>query len=109
MKYLKICNTNSHCIWAIIFALLLSYASHAQFVTTWKTNNPGSSQDNQITIPGKGTYKIAWQEVGNAHNKGTTQGQNVTTVTFPKAGIYKVSMSGGYNKYSLMKNGQETT
>ena len=32
------------------------------FITTWKTDNDGLSEDNQITIPGSGTnYIINWK------------------------------------------------
>src|SRR5690606_27824054 len=36
------------------------------FITTWKTDNPGTSQDNQITIPTVGTgylYHVYWEKV----------------------------------------------
>jgi len=67
------------------------------FITTWKTDNPGTSANNQITIPGTGTnYLIEWQEVGNPANNGSTIGNNITTVTFPTPGTYRVSISGDF-------------
>ena len=75
--------------------------AQAQFITTWKTNNYGISKDNQVTIPGRGSYNIAWQEVGNVQNKGTAQGKNATTITFPKVGIYRISISGGLQQLNF--------
>jgi len=41
------------------------------FVTLWKTNNPGSTEDNQIEIPDTKTYyKVFWEELGNPTNFG---------------------------------------
>ncbi|MBX2927398.1 MAG: BspA family leucine-rich repeat surface protein [Saprospiraceae bacterium] len=75
------------------------------FITTWKTDNPGTSANNQITIPGTGTgYLIEWEEVGNPANNGTAIGNNTTTVTFPAPGTYRVSISGGFTRI-LFNNG----
>ena len=39
------------------------------FVTIWKTDNPGGTEDNQIEILGTGTnYKVFWEEIGNPTN-----------------------------------------
>ena len=71
------------------------------FITTWKTDNDGLSKDNQITIPGTGTnYIINWEEVGNPTNKGTETATNTHTITFPNAGTYKISISGGAPEFS---------
>ena len=68
------------------------------FVTTWKTDNPGSSGINQIRIPGYGSYTIDWEEAGNPANNGTAAGSGTTIVTFPNAGIYQVSITGGLTR-----------
>ncbi|MCB0518186.1 MAG: BspA family leucine-rich repeat surface protein [Saprospiraceae bacterium] len=71
------------------------------FVTTWKTDNPGSSGPNQITIPGNGTnYDIIWEEVGNPSNNDTITGNGTTTVTFPAPGIYRVGIHPGSGTFS---------
>jgi surface protein len=81
---------------ALALALLLTHTlAQAQFVTVWQTNNDGISEVNQITIPAKGNYSIVWQEVGKPQNQGKATGKDVTTLTFPKAGKYKVSIRGG--------------
>jgi hypothetical protein len=54
------------------------------FVTIWKTDNPGSSANNQITIPGLGNnYPIQWEDVNNPAINGITTGNDATTVYFP--------------------------
>lgn len=86
---------------------LISLVAQAQFVTVWKTDNKGDSQSNQITIPAKGSYQIAWQEVDNPKNKGKVKGENVTTVTFPRAGKYRVSITGGLKQIRFGNEGDE--
>jgi len=67
------------------------------FVTIWKTDNPGISANNQITINGIGNaYWIVWEEVGNSANTGSETGSGFHTVTFPSAGTYQVSISGDF-------------
>jgi len=79
------------------------------FITVWKTNNPGTSANNRITIPGTGNnYTILWEEVGNPGNNGTTIGNNTTTVTFPSAGTYRVSIlpgNGSFNRINFNNGG----
>ncbi|HAS40733.1 MAG TPA: hypothetical protein DCS93_09655 [Microscillaceae bacterium] len=88
-----------------VFALV--HTSGAQFVTTWKTNNPGISKHNQITIPAQGSYTIFWQEVGNSHNHGKAKGRNFTTLTFPKAGLYKISITGRLRQILFSNQGDK--
>lgn len=65
------------------------------FITIWKTDNPGTSASNQITIPATGSYyTIEWEEVANPSNNGIINiASNVRIVTFPSAGTYKVTIS----------------
>ncbi|WP_437398188.1 BspA family leucine-rich repeat surface protein [Flagellimonas lutimaris] len=69
--------------------------SSTYFITTWKTDNPGISADNQITIPTFSgetyNYTVDWGD-GNSDT-------NVTgdiTHTYATAGTYQVSISGGF-------------
>lgn len=91
-------STLSVCLLAMALALGSSISASAQqpFITTWQTDNAGTSTSNQITIPGAGSnYDIYWEEVGNPANQGSATGNGVTTVTFPSAGTYRVSISPG--------------
>ncbi|MCW5912257.1 MAG: BspA family leucine-rich repeat surface protein [Cyclobacteriaceae bacterium] len=81
--------------------LLLCIAAHAQpFITTWKTDNPGVSANNQITIPTTGTgynYNIYWERVGSPAINGTLTNQTGNaTITFPAVGTYRVEISGSF-------------
>ena len=69
------------------------------FITTWKTDNQGSSEDTQITIPVNAdesyNYDIYWEEIGNASNYGSLfRATGITTIDFPTAGTYRVEISG---------------
>jgi len=84
-----------------IIILLSPVVNQAQnFITTWKTDNPGTSSSVQITIPTTGggyLYNVAWVEVGVPANNGSLAGiTGSTTVTFPTAGIYRVEISGSF-------------
>jgi len=71
------------------------------FITTWQTDNPGVTANNQIQIPGTGTnYDISWEEVGNPGNSGSATGNNTTIVTFPTPGTYNVSITPGGGSFS---------
>ena len=87
------------------------------FVTLWKTDifvddisRPAADDDiplndNEIMIPYLGTnYNIVWEEVGNSENNGHEIATGVHKITFPKKGIYKVSIYGGsgYRVFSFL-------
>ena len=64
------------------------------FITTWKTDNPGNSADNQISIPtggGNFNYNINWGD-GNS-DVGVTSG---ITHTYTNPGTYTVSITGQF-------------
>jgi len=81
-------------------------AQERPFITTWKTDNPGISGNNQITIPTADfltyDFTIDWGD-GNIN-------ENVTetiTHTYEEAGVYTVSISGFYPG-PYLNNGGET-
>ncbi|MEO1051719.1 MAG: BspA family leucine-rich repeat surface protein [Bacteroidota bacterium] len=84
----------------VTFLLLLVNTAEAQFITIWQTDNPGSSNDNEIRIPTTGTgydYNVLWTEVGNPANTGTLN--NITgtqIITFPSAGTYRIEITGTF-------------
>ncbi len=90
-----------------IFLVLSGYGLCAKetlqsaFITRWKTNNPGSSGNNQVTIPSSGTgyhYTVHWVKVNDPSISGKGAGPYTgdVTLTFPIAGIYRVSISGDF-------------
>jgi len=69
--------------------------SSTYFITTWKTDNPGVSEDNQITIPTFPgeiyDYTVDWGD--------GTMDTNITgdiTHTYAEPGTYTVSISGNF-------------
>jgi surface protein len=69
------------------------YAS-TPFITTWKTDNAGSSLSNQITIPTQGggyNYTVDWGDAST-----TTGVTGNTTHTYSVPGTYTVSISGTF-------------
>lgn len=71
------------------------------FITTWDTENTGTSANNQITIPGTGagySYSIYWESLSSSTATGTiaTSTSASQTITFPEPGEYKVAIKGTY-------------
>ncbi len=67
------------------------------FITTWKTDNPGSSANNQITINafGGSNFTINWGD-GTSDNNVTS---NITH-TYAAPGTYTVSISGAFPRFT---------
>jgi surface protein len=87
-----------------IFLLSSATLGVAQYITIWKTDNFGSSGNNQITIPANGNnYTIVWEEVDNPANNGTATGSNQYTLTFPTAGTYQVSITQGSGSFDRIQ------
>ncbi len=78
-------------------AFLLSFTNvfSQAFITTWKTDNPGSSEDNQITIPthlGETyDYFVDW---GDGTSDSNVSGDITHTYTAP--GTYQISITGQF-------------
>ncbi|QCE40356.1 BspA family leucine-rich repeat surface protein [Psychroserpens sp. NJDZ02] len=65
------------------------------FIMTWDTRNKGYGDSTEIIVPLRGKYAIEWYEVGNKENKGKVKEcDDNTLITFPKAGIYQLIVSG---------------
>ena len=77
------------------------------FVTTWKTDNPGTSGPNQITIPtfsGESyNYSIDWGD--GTSNTGVSG--NITH-TYAAPGIYVVSITGEFPRIFFNNGGDDT-
>ena len=74
--------------------LIFSTTLSAQFITTWKTDNPGSSNDNQITIPINGggyNYNVDWGDGSSDSNLSLEH-----THTYAASGIYTVIITGTF-------------
>lgn len=65
------------------------------YVTTWKTDNPGTSGTNQIQIPASGQYTIYYESIpagisGTLPATGTYT--NTQTITLPAPGTYRIAI-----------------
>ncbi len=89
----------------IILLLIIIFASpHAiatsidstSFITTWKTDNPGGSGDNQITIPTTNVgynYDVDWNNDGIFDTTGLVSS---ITHTFPSIGTHTIRIKGNF-------------
>ncbi|MCC5942355.1 MAG: BspA family leucine-rich repeat surface protein [Balneolaceae bacterium] len=81
------------------------------FITTWKTDNPGTSTDLQITIPTTGggyNYDVHWVDVNNAMVNGTEA--NVAgnlIIDFPAPGTYQVEITGDFPRIYFNNSGDK--
>ncbi len=76
----------------------LACSSTIPFMTSWKTDNPGSSNDNQITIPypGSGNYSIDWGDGAT-----TTDVSETMTHTYNAIGTYQIRILGTYPRITF--------
>ena len=75
------------------------------FITTWKTDNSGTSNDDQITIPTTGTgydYTINW---GDGNSDTNVSGD--ITHTYASAGTYTVEISGDFPRIYFNNTGDK--
>lgn len=94
-------------IFSAAFMLFLGGTIHAQqpFITTWKTDNPGTSNSTSITIPTTGggyNYDVDWDNDGIYDQMGITG--NVTH-DFGVAGTYTIRVRGAFPRIYFNNGG----
>jgi surface protein len=75
------------------------------FITTWKTDNPGSTNDNQIFIGTSGSgynYHITWGDESSDENVNSD-----ITHTYETPGTYTVSINGDFPRLFFGRNGYD--
>ena len=90
-----------------IFCLFLSLSyAQSEFITTWKTDNPGSSASNRIAIPtypGENyDYSIDWGD-GLIDNNVTES----IVHTYDVSGIYQISITGQFPRIYFNNSGDK--
>ena len=102
-----------HLLISLLAMLCLQQVATAQaFVTTWQSDNSGTSTDTQITIPTTGSgynYSIFWEEIGNAAHNGTESNLTGThTIEFGTAGTYRVEITGDFPRIYFNNTGDRS-
>ncbi|MDW3195639.1 MAG: BspA family leucine-rich repeat surface protein [Cytophagales bacterium] len=85
--------------------LCLDQVSTVAFVTKWKTNNPGASAADQITIPassGGFNFNVDWGD-GSTDESIT----NTITHTYDQPGIYEVIITGIFPRILFNNEGDK--
>jgi surface protein len=89
----------------LLFAMALQ--AQAPFITTWKTDNPGTSNATSITIPTTGTgysYDVDWENDGTWDDLGVTG--NITH-DYGTAGTYQVAIRGDFPRIYFNNEGDK--
>ena len=87
----------------VIQSTSLYAATSDHFVTTWKTNNPGTSNDTSITIPMiGGPYDVDWNNDGTFDEFGLA---NSSRHDYGVAGIYTIRIRGTYDAIQFNNGG----
>lgn len=88
--------------WMSVLLSNANAASADHFVTTWRTDNPGASNNTSITIPTNGggyNYDIDWDNDGIFDQFGVT---NSITHDFGTPGEYTIRIQGQFPKIYFM-------
>lgn len=93
-------------IFAVSFCFTANSYSQNEFITTWKTDNPGTSNTTSITIPTNGTfgysYDVDWT------NDGTFDDLSVSgsiAHDYGVAGTYTVAIRGSFPQIFFLYSG----
>ena len=96
------------CLWMLFISLFTISKGFAQpFITTWKTDNPGSSGPTSITIPTTGTgynYDVDWDNDGIFDEFGIT---GSVTHDYGVAGIVTIRIRGAFPRIYFPTSGDK--
>ena len=87
----------------------IAISNEDTFVSTWKTDNAGTSGSTQITLPleAGGTYDFGINWGDGSSSKITAYDQAEVTHTYPIAGTYKVKIDGVINGWRFNDGGDK--
>ena len=81
---------------ALLFFAGTAFAQSDAFITTWKTDNPGTSNSTSITVPTTGggyNYDVDWDDDGTYDQTGIT---GDVTHDYGTAGTYTIRIRGAF-------------
>lgn len=92
------------CCFCITKALPQAGTNARPFITTWNTSAYGVSQNNQVIFGTDGkNFAISWINMNDAADTGSRTASAGDTITFAKAGTYKVYITPGNGTFSAIK------
>ncbi|HOY07696.1 MAG TPA: BspA family leucine-rich repeat surface protein [Saprospiraceae bacterium] len=98
------CSRRIALVWMALWAAMTIYAQNP-FITTWKTNNPGTSGSASITIPTTGSgynYQVDWNNDGTYDQSGIT---GSVFHNFGVAGTYTIRIRGAFPRIFFNNGG----
>jgi len=94
-----------------VYITLLHASLNDHFVSTWKTDNPGTSNSSSITIPTAGlgyAYQVDWNNDGDFLDADeTTVYHDDITHDFGVAGTYTIRISGRFPRIYFNNGGDK--
>ena len=94
-------------IFAVSFCFTANSYSQNEFITTWKTDNPGTSNATSITIPTSGNgynYDVDWTNDGNFDDLGVS---GAITHDYGVLGNYTVAIRGNFPRIFFENSGDK--
>ena len=78
------------------------------FISQWKTDNAGTSNDDQITLPlvSSGTYDFTVDWGDGTQDTITSHDDAAVTHTYPSAGTYTVQIAGTISGWQFDDGGE---
>ena len=92
----------------IFFISSTSLFSQNEFITTWKTDNTGTSGPTEITIPTTGAgynYDVDWTYDGITFNAENTGVEGNITHDYLATGTYTVAIRGAFPRIYFNSQG----
>ncbi|HLS30681.1 MAG TPA: BspA family leucine-rich repeat surface protein, partial [Flavobacteriaceae bacterium] len=94
MKTTEISQKTLLSVLLLLFCTLIGYGQGSPFISIWKTDNPGVSNNNQITIPAEGWYYYTWTPADDLYDPSPPfPNEDELTITFPETGTYIIEIT----------------
>lgn len=95
----------------VLFTFIVAVNGQSPFVTVWKTDNPGSTADNQILFPAYGDYEYSWLDLADPSNSASGSASGTKIFDFPHAGTYQLIVTAvgdePFHRFELNNQGDK--